>query len=46
MSLPVADPFYPPSRVRAPRASDAAYQRLRDMIVGLRLPPGLTVDEQ
>ncbi len=46
MPLPVADPAYPPSRVRATRASDAAYQRLRDMIVDLRLPPGLPVNEQ
>ncbi len=32
--------------VRTTRARDTAYQRLQDMIVGLRLPPGLTVDEQ
>jgi len=46
VSLPVAESSYPPSRVRVTRASDAAYQRLRDMIVDLRLPPGLPVDEQ
>lgn len=46
MSLPVAAPSNSPSHVRTTRASDAAYQRLRDMIVDLRLPPGMPVDEQ
>jgi DNA-binding GntR family transcriptional regulator len=29
-----------------PRASDVAYQRLREMILDLRLPPGAVVNEQ
>ena len=29
-----------------PRASDIAYERLREMIVDLRLPPGCVVNEQ
>jgi len=31
---------------KAVRASDVAYQRLRDLIVGLELAPGVLVDEQ
>ena len=45
MPLPVVEDAAS-SRAAGGRASDVAYQRLRDMIVGLRLQPGMVVDEQ
>jgi len=46
MSLSVSAGAAPAPAARATRASDAAYRRLRDLIVELRLRPGALVDEQ